>query len=201
MLILCLSYFITRGWCPKFATELNIIVGCSSKSIWVTRLLFCQNDSPIKEPVWSLIYFLNYSLFWYLDQSQILGITLYCKLWRIYTTHLPKKRAGNSNLSVNSTLQNVFHFDLLAGFWLAWSSGFDSWFSFNNLIRNQISIEVIGLHRSLAISLTSIGLTSLTSRGSSSLSNTTFRNWGLFLGSWSWPKNVQKIRSQQLKLE
>ena len=24
-----------------------MIIGCSSKSIWVTSLLFCQNDSPI----------------------------------------------------------------------------------------------------------------------------------------------------------
>ena len=30
-----------------------------------------------KTTVWSLIYFLNYSLLWYLAQSQILGITLY----------------------------------------------------------------------------------------------------------------------------
>ena len=34
-------------WLPKFATGLNMIIGCSSKSIWLTRLLFCQNGSPI----------------------------------------------------------------------------------------------------------------------------------------------------------
>ena len=37
--------YLHRGWYPKFATGLNIIIGCSSKSIRVTRLLFCQNDS------------------------------------------------------------------------------------------------------------------------------------------------------------
>ena len=41
-----------RGWCPKFATGLNIIIGCSSKSIWVTRLLFCQNDYPMRGSFW-----------------------------------------------------------------------------------------------------------------------------------------------------
>ena len=55
----------SRDWSPKFATGLNMMIGCSSKSIWVTRLLFCQNDSPMwgnhfgKRTVWSLIYFLN----------------------------------------------------------------------------------------------------------------------------------------------
>ena len=40
----------------------------SWKSIWVTKLVFCQNDSPIvghfgKRTAWSLIYFLNYACF------------------------------------------------------------------------------------------------------------------------------------------
>ena len=35
-----------RGWCPKFATGLNMIIGCSSKIYeWPDC---CQNDSPIR---------------------------------------------------------------------------------------------------------------------------------------------------------
>ena len=40
--------FECRGWCQKFAPGLNIIIYIVQKvHIWVTRLLFCQNDSPI----------------------------------------------------------------------------------------------------------------------------------------------------------
>ena len=72
----------TIGWVPKFATGLNIIIGCRSKSIWVTRLLFCQNDSPIWGSFWQKDSLITHILFelcllWYLAQSQILGITLY----------------------------------------------------------------------------------------------------------------------------
>ena len=31
-----------RDWLPKFATGLNMIIGCSSKYIWITRLLFAK---------------------------------------------------------------------------------------------------------------------------------------------------------------
>ena len=34
---------VYRGWEPKFATGLIYQIGHSSKSVWVTRLLFCQN--------------------------------------------------------------------------------------------------------------------------------------------------------------
>ena len=40
---------ISRDWSPKFATWLNMIIGCSSKSIWVIKLSFCQNDSLLGE--------------------------------------------------------------------------------------------------------------------------------------------------------
>ena len=41
-----LGFFeVHRGGCPKSATGLNIIIGFSSKSMWVPRLLFCQNVS------------------------------------------------------------------------------------------------------------------------------------------------------------
>ena len=38
---------LCRDCCAKFATGLNIIISHSSKSIWVIKLSFCQNDSPI----------------------------------------------------------------------------------------------------------------------------------------------------------
>ena len=42
----------SRDWSPKFATGLNMIIGSSSKSIWVTRLLFCQNDFLMRGSFW-----------------------------------------------------------------------------------------------------------------------------------------------------
>ena len=42
-----------RGWCIKFATELNTKIDiCSSKSILVIKLSFCQNDPPMRESFW-----------------------------------------------------------------------------------------------------------------------------------------------------
>ena len=52
-----------RGWCPKFATGLNIIIGCSSKSVWVPRLLFCQNDYPIRGSFWCKDSLITHLLF------------------------------------------------------------------------------------------------------------------------------------------
>ena len=76
----------SRGWSPKFANGLNMIIGCSSKIIWVIRLLFAKmillwGDHFGKRTVWSLIYFLNYSLISYLAQSQILVISLWISSW------------------------------------------------------------------------------------------------------------------------
>ena len=54
----------------------------SSKSIRVTNLSFCQNDSPMSTPFWqkkrlvTLILF-ELCLLWYLAQSQILVISLF----------------------------------------------------------------------------------------------------------------------------
>ena len=50
-------------WLPKFATGLNMIIGCSSKSIWVTRLLFCQNGSPMRGSFWQKNSFITHILF------------------------------------------------------------------------------------------------------------------------------------------
>ena len=38
----------SRGCCAKFPTGLNIIISHSSKVIWVIKVSFCQNDSPMR---------------------------------------------------------------------------------------------------------------------------------------------------------
>jgi hypothetical protein len=43
---------VTIDWSPKFATGLNMIIGCSSKIIWVIKLSFCQNDPLMGESFW-----------------------------------------------------------------------------------------------------------------------------------------------------
>ena len=45
-------YFLPRDWSPKFVTGLNIIIGCSSNSIWVIKPSFCQNDPLMGESFW-----------------------------------------------------------------------------------------------------------------------------------------------------
>ena len=67
-LLICQSWnfgfwILRRGWCPKFATGLNIIIRHSSKSIWVTNLLFCQNDSPIRKSFWQKDSLITHILF------------------------------------------------------------------------------------------------------------------------------------------
>ena len=73
-------YFIVinRDWLPKFGNWLNIKIGIVQKKIRVTKLFFCQNDSPIRGLFWqkdTLVY--EQCLFWYLAHSQILEISLY----------------------------------------------------------------------------------------------------------------------------
>ena len=56
----------------KFATGLIYQIGYSSKSIWVTRLLFCQNDSLMGGSFWpkdSLITYIIFELclIWYIS--------------------------------------------------------------------------------------------------------------------------------------
>ena len=58
--------YVCRGWVPNFATGLIYQIGHSSKSIWVTRLLFCQHgwlmgDHFGQRIAWLLIYVLNYA--------------------------------------------------------------------------------------------------------------------------------------------
>ena len=91
----------TRGWCPKFATGLKIIIGHSSRSKWVTNLLFCQNDSPIRTSFWQIDSLVTRILFelcqlWYLAQSEILGITLYYA----HDSMLKKKILTSNRLSM-----------------------------------------------------------------------------------------------------
>ena len=73
--------YLPRGWSPKLtATGLNLIIGCSSKSIWVIKLSFCQNYALMGESFWQNIslvtHIMNYSVLSYLVQSQILVISL-----------------------------------------------------------------------------------------------------------------------------
>ena len=68
---LIFKQFRSRDWSPKFVTGLNVIIG--------------QNDSPMRESfwtVWSLIYFLYYSLLSYLAQSKF--------WWSVSRSHLSK---------------------------------------------------------------------------------------------------------------
>jgi hypothetical protein len=48
---------------PKICDWLNIIISHSSKSIWVTILLFCQNDSPIRRSFWQKDSLITHILF------------------------------------------------------------------------------------------------------------------------------------------
>ena len=50
-------------WLPKFATGLNMIIGCSSKSMWVMKLFFCQNDPLMGEPFWQNNSLVSHILF------------------------------------------------------------------------------------------------------------------------------------------
>ena len=45
--------------------------------IYFLKMILLLGDHFGKRTAWSLIYFLNYVILWYLAQSQILGITLY----------------------------------------------------------------------------------------------------------------------------
>ena len=53
----------TIHWLPKFATGLNMIIGCSSKSMWVMKLFFCQNDPLMGEPFWQNNSLVSHILF------------------------------------------------------------------------------------------------------------------------------------------
>ena len=66
---------LNRGCLIIIWTGLNYLNGHSSKSIWATKLVFWQNDSPIGESFWqkdSLIThtLIELCLFWNLAQSK-----------------------------------------------------------------------------------------------------------------------------------
>ena len=57
MLTQTLVHPLCRGWCPKFATGLYIIIGIVRKVFEWSTCYFA------KRTAWSLIYFLNYAYF------------------------------------------------------------------------------------------------------------------------------------------
>ena len=63
LVLMDVSLRCNRDWLPKFATRLNMIIGCSSKSIWLTTLLFCQNGSPMRRSFWQKNSFITHILF------------------------------------------------------------------------------------------------------------------------------------------
>ena len=69
------TYFIASiDCCTKFATGLHIIISHSSKSIWVIKLFFCQNDSPMGVTFWqkdSLITHIHFKLCLIMIFSQV----------------------------------------------------------------------------------------------------------------------------------
>ena len=83
--------FNARGWFPKFATGPNIIIGCSSKSMWVIKLSFWQNDPLTRESFWennSLVthMLLELCLLWYSAQSTFFsGHTLFNRCWQDFS--------------------------------------------------------------------------------------------------------------------
>ena len=52
-----------RSCCAKFATGLNIIIRHNSKSIWVIKLSFCQNVSPMGGSFWQKDSLITHILF------------------------------------------------------------------------------------------------------------------------------------------
>ena len=50
--LLLVSPGLGRDWSPKFATGLNMIIGCSSKSISLIKLSFRQNVSLMRKLFW-----------------------------------------------------------------------------------------------------------------------------------------------------
>ena len=52
-----------RDCCAKCANGLNIKISHSSKSIWVIKLFFCHNNSPMGQTFWQKDRFITHILF------------------------------------------------------------------------------------------------------------------------------------------
>jgi hypothetical protein len=59
-----LQGYVHIDWSPKFATGLKCLDRHRSKSIWVTILFFCQNDSLIWGSLWQKDRVVTYILFY-----------------------------------------------------------------------------------------------------------------------------------------
>ena len=95
-------------WSPKFVTWLNMIIGCSSKSIWVTRLIFCQNDSPMRGSFWQKDSFITYILF------ELQPVIIFS----------PVVNFGDQSLSTYLIYFSVFFISYIFYFFAAWTENF-----------------------------------------------------------------------------
>ena len=60
--------FVSRGWSPKFATGLNVMIGIDQKlserpDCSFAKMMYYQGDHFGKRTAWSLLYFLNYAYY------------------------------------------------------------------------------------------------------------------------------------------
>ena len=81
-IILCYLFQLSYSLIPKICEWAKYQNSHSSKSIWVTKLSFCQNDPLMRESFWQKIGLVTHilfelGLFWYVAHSQILGNTFY----------------------------------------------------------------------------------------------------------------------------
>ena len=85
----CLYWFALLKCVPKKKDWANMLNWHSSKSIWMIKLPFCQNEPPMGESFWqkdSLMTHILFELcrFRYLSQPTFFGYTLFFPFWEAY---------------------------------------------------------------------------------------------------------------------
>ena len=78
------GFCLSRGWFPKFATELNIIISHCSKSIVVIELSFSQNDPPMEKGQLDHFYTFQPMAHYYSIVKTVM------RIWQL-ETKIPKK--------------------------------------------------------------------------------------------------------------
>ena len=109
-------------WVPKFATGLIYQIGHSSKSIWVSMLLFCQNNSLMRESFWpndSLITFIIFELclIWYIRPVANFGTHPLIQRWPITK---PLENMNLINFYVCNLIQSEKSAKMLTRFLRGW---------------------------------------------------------------------------------